>query len=813
MRIHLHIDKLHVGMFVEADVDTATVDGQTRHYLVLRDATFKSESGKKLRLTKRKQAQITHADGMLITSSKQIQILRDIDVLEAVVNTDKSDVVPDLPEVRNEHEKAGKTPTFVDVEGAAKSADQAPIEAGTTIRRRNFGPKSTGWMKVEISEERDKATLQVLSFGGDPLLGASHVFSALQELYGITNGLDNDLVERLASQATASPSRVIRGEFHVAVAPFPEGDDSGHIEYTCFDGKSIPGERSGGDLPELFQGESLHRLLDSKINVHLATPGEELARFVPPEGYQPPLDIFGQPLRNTGPGALLKPGPNVRLRQHAYLSETLGYVSIRDHELAVVIPIWISADRMEAHFVYFDHTESGETLTAESIGAALKTLQIKHGVRDSAVDELVASPPSGKDAASVLLAEGSQVKPSSPPRLETIFDSDWRKGPPARTATKALDAPTGVAMVEADQLLAEVRPSRDGEPGTDLLGKLIPPSAEGHEVLSAGVNVRCEWSDDIGRFYSAIEGLAKLHKNSIRVKPVAHIAGNVDENIVFADAEKDVYVTGSVRPGVVVRAAGSIAIDGMVESGAQVHSNEDVTVTKGVVGRQSQVVAMGDVATKFVQNGSIVARGDVNVTSHVVNARIRAGGKFTAESDGTERGGSVVGGQVFAASGVEVASVESTRSDVTRLGIAEDPKITAQIKKVQQALDFCTTNIQRIFRTLGTSEIDVVELKKSIENSPPHKREPLMLLLNQLKGLAQTREKSLKMKSDLEAQQGRLLEGSEIRVAGRIHPGVEISFGNESVTTKDELKCAVFSHEASGIACRQEDPRSRAGSA
>ena len=261
-------------------------------------------------------------------------------------------------------------------------------------------------------------------------------FPPSKSLYGITNGLDNDLIERLASQATASPSRVIRGEFHVAVAPFPEGDDSGHIEYTCFDGKSIPGERSGGDLPELFQGESLHRLLDSKIGVHLAKPGEEVARFVPPEGYQPPLDIFGQTLQNTGPAVLLKPGPNVRLRRHAYLSSTLGYVSIRDRELTVVTPIWISADRMEAHFIHFDHTESEEPLTAEMIGAALKTLQIKHGVRDSAVDELVASPPSGKDAVSVLLAEGSQVKPSSPPRLETIFDSDWRKGPPARTARK-----------------------------------------------------------------------------------------------------------------------------------------------------------------------------------------------------------------------------------------------------------------------------------------------------------------------------------------------------------------------------------------
>ena len=264
-------------------------------------------------------------------------------------------------------------------------------------------------------------------------------------------------------------------------------------------------------------------------------------------------------------------------------------------------------------------------------------------------------------------------------------------------------------------MLAEMRPSGDGEPGTDLMGKLIPPTTEGHEAMTAGLNVRCEWRDDVGRFYSAIAGFAKLQKNSIRVKPVAHIEGDVYENIVFSDADKDVYVTGSVRPGVIVKTAGSIAIDGMVESGAQVHSSEDVTVSKGVVGRQSQVVAMGDVATRFVQNGSIVARGDVNVASHVVNARIRAGGKFVAESDGTERSGSVVGGQVTATGGIEVAGVESTRAEATRLGIAEDPKIAAQMKKMDKALDFCTTNIQRVFRTLGTSEIDVVALKKSIE--------------------------------------------------------------------------------------------------
>ncbi len=80
-----------------------------------------------------------------------------------------------------------------------------------------------------------------------------------------------------------------------------------------------------------------------------------------------------------------------------------------------------------------------------------------------------------------------------------------------------------------------------------------------------------------------------------------------------------------------------------------------------------------------------------------------------------------------------------------------------------------------------------------------------MQLLNQLKGLAQTREKSLKMKSNLEAQQIRMMEGSRIRVSGTIHGGVEICFGQDSVTTQDEIKNAVFCRDASGIACRQED--------
>ena len=64
-----------------------------------------------------------------------------------------------------------------------------------------------------------KATLQVLSFGGDKSLGEDDVRRCLEEDYGIRTGIESAVLTRLVQQAAASPNRVISGAFPIAEGP------------------------------------------------------------------------------------------------------------------------------------------------------------------------------------------------------------------------------------------------------------------------------------------------------------------------------------------------------------------------------------------------------------------------------------------------------------------------------------------------------------------------------------------------------------------------------------------------------------------
>ena len=67
MKRSISIDQLEIGMFVEADVTSVSIDGEMHHYLEMRNATFFKPSKKKGRLTPRRYNQVINAGGILIT--------------------------------------------------------------------------------------------------------------------------------------------------------------------------------------------------------------------------------------------------------------------------------------------------------------------------------------------------------------------------------------------------------------------------------------------------------------------------------------------------------------------------------------------------------------------------------------------------------------------------------------------------------------------------------------------------------------------------------------------------------------------------
>ncbi len=110
----------------------------------------------------------------------------------------------------------------------------------------------------------------------------------------------------------------------------------------------------------------------------------------------------------------------------------------------------------------------------------------------------------------------------------------------------------------------------------------------------------------------------------------------------------------------------------------------------------------------------------------------------------------------------------------------------------------------RIFRTLGISEIDATQFKRLIESSPPHKRKPIMELLNQLKALVVTRSESLNQKKALHSEQEQAYEKVEIRVEEGIDADVQIRIGDKTLTLTEAMSGAVFRREGDKITAEEE---------
>jgi hypothetical protein len=133
------------------------------------------------------------------------------------------------------------------------------------------------------------------------------------------------------------------------------------------------------------------------------------------------------------------------------------------------------------------------------------------------------------------------------------------------------------------------------------------------------------------------------------------------------------------------------------------------------------------------------------------------------------------------------------------LTIVADPTLEARIRKADEGFKLCRTNILRIFRTLGISDIDATHFKRMIEESPPNKRKAVIATLSQLKAIVEKRSAFLKQKRELESTQAEMLEGAEIVVRDGIASDVEIRFGKVMATYSDKLPATVFSLAADTI--------------
>jgi uncharacterized protein len=819
------IGDLAVGMFVDAHVQSTRDGQQIRHFLApveaIYDETIAGETtSKRGRLTNRKHKQVAHDGGLLLSADSHVAALRATGLTLVTIDTDKgADVGLDANPVEvREADGAVDATSYADLllgdsnvgDNAAASADDCfldvidtptadlgespkakrrqvgpPLTApGMHNGRLHFGASGSAWMKVDI-DSAHQAVLRVLSFGGDETLGEKDVLQALQGHYGLRAGLDRQLIRQLAAQAVAWPTRVLRGQFSIAeVEVVPAAHQE--VTFTFLDGLEGGADLAYGTLKTAMSLGSIEEVLAQAPLTRAVIPGEKLAVIGSSDAERSVLDIFGRRQGNDRPP--LVAGDNVEIVDDSYISQIYGYVCLLD-ELSVISPLWISPDEVEAHFVDFPQAGTPTVALREWVEQLLAKAGIATGVRVEAFDELRHERPA-TGAQSILLARGVAAVPGTDAHIEYSFDPKLWPGAFQEDGSVDFHERNAHTRVTSGQFLGTVHPATRGRAGLNLFAQPIHARDGDHNAFDINSKIRMDGNPR--RLYARVDGSVRVRGNGVGVHEIVEIHGDVDYSLGNIDAGKDVHISGSVKPGFSVRLAGDLVVGGTIEGGASINSGGDVAVAQGIVGKDTRVVALGNVQAKFVQNSAIMARGDITIGSYLRSCDVRAGGRLVVRQGTDGRGGSIVGGQALAAVRIDVWTVGSASTDRTTIGIVASPDLEAHGHKLSKVVDSCDEFIVRAFRTLGLKTIDVAEMKQLIENTPREERTPIMNILRQIKKVTATRVASLQKQSELERETSTSLQGGEIHVHDTAFADVEIRLGDRRLKLDQDLEKPVF---------------------
>jgi uncharacterized protein (DUF342 family) len=657
---------------------------------------------------------------------------------------------------------------------------QNPNTISAVSPRRTFGDRSKAWMEVAVTPDGQGAFLEVLCLGGDTTIGVRDVVDALEEVYSITAEIDTDKVGSVVEKAAAKPREVIRDRQLIARGIPPGAGVDGKIVLKfsdgLLDGASLPYDA----LKTALSQKAPEEVVQFDLLTRMVFPGEVLAVTLHPTEGRPGRDVFGQVRKEKQMGgeALLKAGDHVKFQDERYVSEIYGYVCLLKNEISVLSPVWMAPDYTSAHFIYFRQAGAQRLPEAQWLVNLLKSQGIKKGIDTAVLGRLWQDVVDRREPGFFTIAEGKDPVDGVNGRLALMYDPEKYAGEILEDGSIDLRERHSSVAVQERELLAELHPATAGETGYDLLGNETAPRPGSKKSLRVKEGVSVERRGDGSEaFYAKKVGQVWCSGDAIQVHEVLRIDGDLAYDMGNIEAGKDVLIMGSVQPGFKIRAHGNVEIRGVAESGSAISADGDVVVSGGIVGDTTKVVAMGTVMTKFIQNSTVMARGNIVVGSYVFNGKVRSGGSVVVHHRGrSRRAGSIVGGQVVATTEIVARLIGSSSSDRTFVGIESNVEIKMRLEKLKETIAFCDANIVRMFRALGLRDLDAENVRNLIKRTPANRRKQVAVLLRKMKELVIFKETSLSTQHHLEQEMVDTLAEAEIVVRGRMYSYTSVMF-------------------------------------
>ncbi len=322
---------------------------------------------------------------------------------------------------------------------------------------------------------------------------------------------------------------------------------------------------------------------------------------------------------------------------------------------------------------------AGLTVTREDVARKLQTLKVVKGVDWSAVDRMI----QGKqyDHAQIV-AQGLPAKPGKDAVIREMIKVDSDLSPHMKKDGKAdYKNVDNIHQVKAGDVLAVKEPMVPGEPGEDILGKVLPAVAAKDAQFKLGTNTTV--SPDGLNLVAAVGGFVFHNAGAISVGVTYTLAGDVDFHTGNLHYHGDIQVMGNVTEGFTVEADGNVTVEGAVEGAEVVSHGGAVTIKGGVFGHgKGKVAAKTGIHLQAAQDVRIECpEGAVDVEKSLRNCQVTA-----MHVRAGKPGCSVMGGEIRAYGEVEIADLggEGCHTHIFILDkAAEEAKV--RLKLVEKA--------------------------------------------------------------------------------------------------------------------------------
>lgn len=329
-----------------------------------------------------------------------------------------------------------------------------------------------------------------------------------------------------------------------------------------------------------------------------------------------------------------------------------------------------------------------------------------------------------------------------------------------------------IEAVVAGQVIAIYHPAIEGRDGMTVKGKVLTAKHGREQMPIKGKGF--ERMNDNLTYTASIDGKIEMQNDRIVILPVHEIYGNAELSAGNIDFRGDIVIHGTVESGVVIRATGSITVDGVVEA-CTLESGKEIILRSGMLGgNKASVKAKGNITAKFLEFTHIECEGDLQADV-LMDCDVQCQGRVVLNGSR----GSIIGGKIHAIRGVEVSTLGNDAEKRTEIFVGAGIEVYSRLHVLEKKIEVTQEELNKIED--GLSQFETLQKERGADYSTDPRRTALLR--------AKIKDTAILASDTEEARKLRVLaEGSRgacVSVIKEVYPGVVINIDEMKFTLKN----------------------------